>query len=41
MTNNTFSTRLFAAFGAVAMTMTLLAGYFASPTATTVAGMIA
>ena len=39
--NNEFTTRLYAAFGAVAMTLTLFASYFATPTATTIAGVIA
>ena len=38
---NAISTRIFAAFGAVAMTATLLASYFATPTATAYMGVMA
>ncbi|GEM_PF-2460026 len=42
MTNsNEFTTKLFAAFGAVAMTVTLFVSSFASPTASNVAGLLA
>ena len=42
MTNtNEFAGKLFAAFGALAMTMTLIVSSFANPHATTVVGLLA
>ncbi|WP_277619348.1 hypothetical protein [Aurantiacibacter luteus] len=42
MTNtNTFATKVLSAFGALAMTMTLLVSSFANPHATTVVGLLA
>lgn len=38
---NEFQTKLMAAFGAVAVTLTLLVSSFANPSATTVAGLLA
>ncbi|WP_277949483.1 hypothetical protein [Aurantiacibacter aquimixticola] len=40
-TNSPLFGRLFAAFGAVAMTATLLISSFSNPTATTIAGVLA
>lgn len=37
---NEFAGKLFAAFGALAMTMTLLVTSFANPNATTLAGIL-
>jgi len=42
MTNsNEFANKVFAAFGAVAMTVTLFVGSFANPNATSVVGLLA
>jgi len=42
MTNsNEFASKVFAAFGAVAISMTLFVASFADPSATTVVGLIA
>ena len=42
MTNsNEFATKVFAAFGAVAITMTILVSSFANPNATSVIGLLA
>lgn len=42
MTNsNEFATKVFAAFGAVAISMTLFVSSFANPNATSVVGMLA
>ena len=36
-----FASKMFAAFGAVALTMTLLVSSFANPNATTIVGLLA
>lgn len=40
-TTNDFTARLFAGFAAVAMTLTLLTGYFATPQAAAFTGILA
>lgn len=40
MTNNDYAVRAFAAFGALAVTMTLLVSSFANPNATSVASLL-
>ena len=41
MNTESVASKIFAAFGALAITMTLLVSSFANPTATTVAGILA